>query len=134
MDQLVEQAEQALQGGSVAGGAGLVDIDETVSVDHDLGLTVAEENRIKQGLPAKVNRPTIHVTGKPLQMNPETPPKPQEAPVRPSYEKEMRQIANLVKGHVNASNESLAMLSTNILLIVEEALGENFTEGPANAK
>jgi hypothetical protein len=136
MDQLVEQAEQALQGGSVGGGgAGLVDIDETVNVDHDLGLTVAEENRLKAGLPAKVNRPTIHVTGKPLQMNPEPPSAPSapSAPAASPHADALRQIGNMVKGHVGSSNEAVAMLAGNILHVVEGALGENFTE-ETNAK
>lgn len=133
MDQLVEQAEQAMNQAGGIDGMGMVDIDNTVAVDHDLGLTVAQESRIKQGLPAVVQRPTIHVTGKPVQMNPKPEDAPKPAPT-PSYEKEMRQIANLVKGHVNASNESLAMLAGNILLIVEGALGENFLAEAADAE
>jgi hypothetical protein len=136
MDQLVEQAEQvALEGGGIGGGAGLVDIDNTVKVDHDLGLTVAEENRMKQGLPPKVHRPTIHVTGKPLQMNPEPAPEAPKAPlVDTRHADALRQIGNMVKGHVNAPNEAVAMLAGNILPVVEAALGENFTEGTADAE
>jgi hypothetical protein len=112
-----------------------VDIDNTVKVDHDLGLTVAEENRMKQGLPPKVHRPTIHVTGKPLQMNPEPAPEAPKAPlVDTRHADALRQIGNMVKGHVNAPNEAVAMLAGNILPVVEAALGENFTEGTADAE
>lgn len=129
MDQLVEQAEQAIKQGGSVGGAGMVDMDSAVIVDHDLGLTVAEESRIAQGLPARVNRPTIHVTGKPLQMNPETP----QAALEPSYAKEMQQIGELVSSYTAHSNEALSMLASNVLSIVQGALGENFINPPTEA-
>jgi hypothetical protein len=130
MDALVEAAEQSITQPGSLGGAGLVDIDENIRVDHDLGLTVAEENRIKQGLPPKVKRPTIHVTGEKLVKKGPTTVAASAAPKAATYEKELRQIGKLVAKYTSSENDGVAMLASNVLTIVEDALDENFTNPP----
>lgn len=129
MAEVTEGLEEQAQGTSLAG---LVDMDETITVDHDLGLTIAEENRMKAGLPVKLKRPKIRVTGT------ENLPKAQEAapqqpaPVAPArgYESEMHQIGKICAKYATSSEGSTAMLAELILTIVEDATGENFTQPP----
>jgi len=139
MHQLVEQAEavatQSMSGGVLDGGMG-VDIDPNVKVNHDLGMTVAEENRAKAGLPIKINRPTIHVTGKPLNMNPV--PAPTAASATPKaatpYEEALKKIGRLAAEHSDSDNEELAKFAFKVLTVVEVTLGVNFTEAPGEAE
>jgi hypothetical protein len=130
MDALVEAAENSLSQGGLGSSAGLVDIDNNVRVNHDLGLTVAEENRIKQGLPPKINRPTIHITGEKAVKKEQAPPAASAAPKAASYENEMKQIGKIAVKYTNSENEGVAMLASSILTIVENALNENFTVPP----
>lgn len=125
MDHLVEAAEQAVknQGVMGGGGAGLVDVDMNVEVNHDL-LTVADENRIAQGLPPKGKGPVIAVAGQPLNQKPKEEPKKED----PGYGKEMRQIGKLAAKYVNSDITELAMFADAVVTIVEDATGENFTE------
>jgi hypothetical protein len=131
IEHLVEQANQAMSGMSTnIGGAGLVDVDMSVPVRHDL-TTAANESRIAQGLPPKHagQGPVIHVTGQSNVKTPvvSTPPAP-KVEVK-DYSKEMRQIGRLVANYTENDGE-IAMLAKLVLAIVEEATGENFTERP----
>lgn len=135
IEHLVEQAQMALNSGGInmSGAAGLVDIDPTVETHHDL-TTAANESRIAQGLPPKGKGPTIHITGS--ANVPKTEPVPAPAPVvaQPvSYAKEMHQIGKIVARYASSSNAEVAILAAAVLAIVEEATGENFTQGGSNA-
>lgn len=121
MDHLVEAAEQAVrQQTAGVGGAGMVDVDMNVDINHDL-MTVADENRLKQGLPPKGKGPVVNVTGKPLvQTQKEEPKKPEQ---NDAYLNALRKIGQM------AANEE-GDFAFKVLTVVEVATGENFTKTP----
>ena len=124
--QLQEATERALANvGGGGGAAGVVDMDYgDEGYNHDLGLTVDQQNRLKAGIPINTNK--------------NAPPKAfghyEKAPVTgaaaaPSttHASALRQIGKLAAKYASASDPAMSMLATSIVTIAEEALNENFS-------
>lgn len=127
-NQLVAATEQALEesSGAIPGISDAVEMDYSgdAGYDHELEMPIAQQNKIKAGIPVNQKPPvkTFGLYPKDAEGAPEA-----ATAIDPGFAKELRQIGKLVSKYTDNPEPSTSMLANTVLSIVEEALDENFT-------